>query len=365
MRILLIEDDESLAGKHVEMKVQDNNCNRFSRRTRSIVLLVLCCMSLVAVAFAVDTSIAEEPPPSDRLHILVPGGAGGGWDTTARAVGEALRRADLLERVSYENRSGGGGGVALAHFIETAERQKDSVFVGSTALVIRSLHGLLPQGLDNLVPIASVVADYGALVVRADLPYSNFAELSDALEREPRAIKVAGGSVRGGMDHLIVESIMVAAGHRPGAVAYVAYDAGGQAFTSLLSGETQALSTGVSEVTAAHKQGQVRILAITAPERLPELPDVPTFRELNIDVEFANWRGFFGPPGMTREERDRAAEPFAELLETPEWERQRQRLALTNFLRLGADFERFLELNRRQVRQLIHALGEAETETRP
>ena len=109
----------------------------------------------------------------------------------------------------------------------------------------------------------------------------------------------------------------------------------------------------------------MRILAITAPERLPELPNVPTFRELSIDVEFANWRGFFGPPGMTGEERDRAAGPFARLLKTPEWERQRQRLALTNFFRSGADFERFLELNRRQVRQLIHALGEADTETRP
>ena len=317
---------------------------------------LLAAISLQSIgAWACDTSTAEHGQFS-RIHFLVPGGAGGGWDSTARAVGEALRRSELAQRVSYENRSGGGGGVAIAHFIETAGRQQDTIIVGSTALVIRSLSGLLPQDIDELVPIASVVADYGALVVRADSPLRDFAQLSAAVSADPSENKVAGGSVRGGMDHLVVELAMIAAGHRAGRVPYVAYDAGGQALTSLLSGETQVLSTGVSEVAAASAQGQVRILAITAPQRLAELPDVPTLLELGVNARFANWRGFFGPPGMTEEQRDRIGCVIEAVTGTPAWETQRSRLALTNFVRRGAAFEAFLRDNRLQLSRLIDSM---------
>ncbi len=318
------------------------------------VLLAYVCLQGVA-AEACDAT-GDTPADMARLHFLVPGGAGGGWDSTARAVGEALRRSGLAARVSYENRSGGGGGVAIAHFIETAGRQQNTVFVGSTALVIRSLGGLLPQDIDELVPIASVVADYGALVVRADSPLQDFAQLSTAVAENPRQNKVAGGSVRGGMDHLVLELAMIAAGHPAGRVPYVAYDAGGQALTSLLSGETQVLSTGVSEVAAASDQGQVRILAITSPERLPELPEVPTLLELGVDAEFANWRGFFGPPGMTEDERKRIACVIETMTRTPEWETQRSRLALTNFVRRGTAFDAFLRDNRRQLDRLMDSV---------
>jgi len=329
--------------------------SRFVCRVQVCVALFVCGLPQPAAAWACDPA-DEKSAEISRLHFLVPGGAGGGWDSTARAVGEALRRSALTERVSYENRSGGGGGVAIAHFIETASRQQNTVFVGSTALVIRSLSGLLPQDIDELVPIASVVADYGALVVRADSPLQDFAQLSSAVAANPKENKVAGGSVRGGMDHLVLELAMNAAGHPAGSVPYVAYDAGGQALTSLLSGETQVLSTGVSEVAGASAQGQVRILAITSPQRLPELPEVPTLLELGVDAEFANWRGFFGPPGMTDEERNRIGCVIEAMARTPEWETQRSRLALTNFVRRGAAFDGVLRDNRRQLDRLIDSM---------
>ncbi|MDJ0709075.1 MAG: tripartite tricarboxylate transporter substrate-binding protein [Woeseiaceae bacterium] len=312
------------------------------------------------------TSCAEprddgSPDGAERLHILIPGGAGGGWDTTARAVGEGLRRSKLVSVVSYENRSGGGGGVAIAHLIETGERQRRTVMVGSAALVVRSLNGLLPQGIDDLVPVASVVSDYGALVVRSDSPYQTFLDFSDATVSGLPTIKIAGGSVRGGMDHLVLQQIMLASGHDADAVAYVAYDAGGQAMTSLLSGETQALSTGVSEVVSAHAQGQVRILAITAPQRLAELPNVPTFRELGVNAVFSNWRGFFGSPQMTTDERDHIAGLIAQMIGTPEWEIQRSRLALTNYLHEGRDFEAFLEQNRSQMLDVVQSARKSRT----
>lgn len=315
--------------------------------------------ALLLVGVGVCGCDAPEPgngrSDSGRLHILIPGGAGGGWDSTARAVGEGLRQSELVPIVSYENRSGGGGGVAIAHLIETGDRQQGTIMVGSAALVVRSLNGLLPQGVDDLVPVASVVSDYGALVVRNDSPYRNYSAFIEASSERPGFTMVAGGSVRGGMDHLVIQQIVLASGFDAETISYVAYDAGGQAMTSLLSGETHALSTGVSEVVGAHNQGQVRILAITAPERLAELPNVPTFRELGVEALFANWRGFFGPPQMSPDERNRVASLIAELVQRPEWEVQRSRLALTNYVLTGEDFESFLAENRTQMMEVVLA----------
>ena len=312
-------------------------------------------LAVASVATGPMTVQAQDLP--ENLHFLIPGGAGGGWDGTARGVGEALTNAELVDSASFENLSGGGGGVAIAHLIETADRQHDTLMVNSTPIVIRSLTGVFPQNFRDLTPIASVVADYAALVVGADSEFETFQDVVAAFEADPGSVLVAGGSVRGGMDHMVAELTFTATGADVGQVAYVPYDAGGEAFTSILSGETQLLSTGVSEVVGPHNQGQVRILAITAEERLGELPDVPTLTELGYDVVFANWRGFFGAPGLPDERADAYAAMLGELMETEAWEEVRSRLALSTFFHPREDFVAFLEGNEQQIGDLLRSLG--------
>ena len=105
---------------------------------------------------------------ADRIHFLIPGGAGGGWDNTARGVGEALARSGLVGVASYENLSGGGGSRAMAHLIETAERQGNTLMISSSPIILRSLRKIYPQSYRDLTPVASLVVDYGAFVVRID-----------------------------------------------------------------------------------------------------------------------------------------------------------------------------------------------------
>ena len=226
----------------------------------------------------------------EKIHFLIPGGAGGGWDGTARGVGEALTKSGLIQSASFQNMSGGGGGKAIAYLIETAKKQHGTLMVNSTPIVIRSLQKVFPQSFRDLTPIAGVIADYGAFVVRGDSPYQTWQDVLEAYEANPRSVKVAGGSVRGSMDHIVAAMAFQAAGGDPLKVRYVAYDAGGKAFAGLLSGETDVLSTGMGEVLGQHKQGLVRILAITADQRVDELPDVPTLKDLGQDAYFANWR---------------------------------------------------------------------------
>ena len=93
----------------------------------------------------------------DEVHFLIPGGAGGGWDGTARGTGEALTNSGLVGSASYENMSGGGGGVAIAHLIENADSLGNTMMVNSTPIVIRSLTGVFPQSFRDLTLVAGTM----------------------------------------------------------------------------------------------------------------------------------------------------------------------------------------------------------------
>ncbi len=111
----------------------------------------LIALAVVALALGTPARAAD----IERIHFLIPGGAGGGWDGTARGTGEALTKSGLVGQASYENMSGGGGGKAIAHIIETAERQHGTMMVNSTPIVLRSLRGRFPQSFRDLTPIAA------------------------------------------------------------------------------------------------------------------------------------------------------------------------------------------------------------------
>ena len=174
---------------------------------------VTALAAALVVLFALP-SMAAGPGP-DNVHFLIPGGAGGGWDSTARGVGKALRDAGIIKKASYENMSGGGGGKALNYLISTARRQHDTMMVSSTPIVIRSLTGVFPQSFRDLTPIAAVIADYAAFVVPKDSKYQSWKDLIADFKKNPKSVRVAGGSVKGGMDHLVAALAFQAAGGDP------------------------------------------------------------------------------------------------------------------------------------------------------
>ncbi|MFY0658448.1 MAG: tripartite tricarboxylate transporter substrate binding protein [Neptunomonas phycophila] len=313
--------------------------------------------TLLAAALVSTLGAGTVQAEVDEIHFLIPGGAGGGWDGTARGVGEALTKSGLVESASYENLSGGGGGKAIAHLIEMADQSHNTLMVNSTPIVIRSLSKVFPQSFRDLTPIAAVVGDYGAFVVPTDSKYKSFTDVVKDYSENPRSVAIAGGSARGSMDHLVAAMAFKAAGGDARKLKYVAYDAGGKAMAGILSGEAHVLSTGFSEALALAEAGEVRILAITGDERSATAPDVPTLKELGYDATFVNWRGFFGAPGLPDAEADEYAATLGKMYETGEWEVVRDRNGWTEIFKPRAEFVAFLENQEEVVGNLMRELG--------
>ncbi len=293
----------------------------------------------------------------DSIHFLIPGGAGGGWDGTARGTGEALTNAGLVGSASYENMSGGGGGKAIGFLIENADSNHGTLMVNSTPIIIRSLTGVFPQSFRDLTLVAGTIGDYAAMVVTTDSPINNMSDLLEAYDSNPSGTAIGGGSVPGGLDHLVAAMVMEAAGKDALGVKYIPYDAGGKAMAALLSGEIAALSTGLSEAIDLANAGEVKIIGVTSDERVPAAPDAMTMKEQGIDTSFVNWRGFFGAPGLSAEKTAMYQDAIAKMYETPEWEAVRARNGWVNIHNSGDDFKAFLEDQEKVIGELMKKLG--------
>lgn len=310
----------------------------------------------VVVGGCTGIAFADGHAVTEKVHFLIPGGAGGGWDGTARGTGEALTKSGLVGNATYENMSGGGGGKAIAHIIET--KDMGTLMVNSTPIVIRSLQGVFPQSFRDLTPIAGTIGDYAAVVVNKDSDIQDFSGLMETYNADPSNVAIGGGSVAGGMDHLVVALVMKSAGANPTDVKYIPYDAGGKAMAGLLSGEIKALSTGFGEAIELARQGEVRILCVTSNAPLPASPDTPTCDAAGATgAEFVNWRGFFGAPDMPAEKAAEYQTALENMYGTDDWATVRDRNGWVDIFNKGEDFTTFLEAQEEQIGGLMKELG--------
>ena len=117
--------------------------------------------------------------------------------------------------------SGGGGGKANGYLIENAASNHGTLMVNSTPIVIRSLVKRFPHNFRDLTMIAGTIGDYAAIITGKNSPYKSFKDLVAAYKKNPRIVSVGGGSVPGGMDHLVAAMAFQAAGADPTKVKYI------------------------------------------------------------------------------------------------------------------------------------------------
>ena len=313
-------------------------------------------LAAVVLSLSAFAASAQENP-----ECIAPANPGGGWDFTCRQVGKSLQDLGLIEKtMQVVNLAGGGGGVAFAEVVNKRNDSNDLIVAASSATATRLAQGAYPGNtMDQVRWLASIGADYGVIAVAADSEIETLPQLLDAIKEDPRSTSVAGGSAVGGWDHLKVLIAANAYGIEDvRAVKYIAFDGGGEAVTQLLAGSVQAFTGDISEAKGFVDSGDIKVIAVLAPERLEgEFADFPTAKEQGVDAIGANWRGFYAPGGMTDEAYDAWVSKVGDLYASDEWKEVMAANGLAPLDLQGADFQKFVEESVAQIQSISREIG--------
>ncbi|MFE6856401.1 Bug family tripartite tricarboxylate transporter substrate binding protein, partial [Streptomyces sp. NPDC057674] len=213
-----------------------------------------------------------------------------------------------------------------------------------------------PRTLADTTPIARLTEEQDIVVVGKDSPYKTIGELLTAWKANPGKLPVGGGSSPGGPDHLAPMLMAQAAGIAPKEVNYVPFDGGGELLASILGDKVAFGVSGVGEYLDQIKAGELRLLAVTGPKRVPGL-DAPTLREAGLDTEFTNWRGIVAPPGLSDAEREKLVTLVTELHDSPQWRESLKTHGWNDAFLPGDEFGTFLAEQDRRVGSVLKELG--------
>lgn len=295
--------------------------------------------------------------PERNIEIVAPAGAGGGWDTTARSVGKVLEEEKIIEQnVGVVNKEGGGGSVGWSYVNSTDDPH--NIFVSSPPLIFVPLNGQSNLSHEDFTPLANMIADYAAFAVADDAKWENLNELFADMKKDPSSVTVVGTSSPGSMDHMQFVAIAKEAGVDIQKIKYVsAQDGGGM--TQILNGSADVYSTGMAETVEQVKAGKVRVLGITAEERVDGevIGEFPTAKEQGIDATFVNWRGFFGPGDMTEGQVAYYEEKLKEVSDSEAFAEVRDNYGWDESYMDSEEYSKFLDEQREELGSLMEELG--------
>ena len=310
-------------------------------------------LSALLVAGLFSLGLAQEPP--DSMRIMAPAGPGGGWDTTARAMQTALQDAGIVPQVEVFNVPGAGGTVGLAQMAASEQGNGEFLMMMGLVMVGSILTNDAPVTLEQTTPIARLTGEYEVIVVPAESEFQTLDDLLTAFSEDPGAVAWAGGSA-GGIDHILVGLLAEEAGIDPQSINYVPFSGGGEALASLLGNQVSAGVSGYSEWAGQIEAGELRVLAISSPERVGGI-DAPTLMEQGVDLEVTNWRGVVAPPGISDEERAALIETVDQMVESDAWQQLLEQYNWAGAYMAGDEFAQYLEQEQERVTNVLQNIG--------
>lgn len=269
--------------------------------------------ALAAVSFAPGMSLAQEGKP---LRLVVPFPPGGATDITARSLQESLARI-LKQPVVLDNRGGAGGSIGMA---EVARAPADGLTIGVATL---STHGVNPavysklpyQPTKDFVGVTEIVKAPGVIVVNpAVLPVKDFADLVKYLRAHPGKVSYATPG-NGTIGHMWGELFKSSTGT---SMVHIPYRGAGPAVNDVLAGQVAVYFDQVASSLPHVKSGKLKALAVSWPERLDVLPEVPTYAELGYkQANEPSWFGLVAPAATPAAAVDRIQQAVAQALKEP------------------------------------------------
>jgi putative tricarboxylic transport membrane protein len=289
------------------------------RSVRKQVVSLLIPFSLAAVASICEPSLAASAPdyPVKPVTFFALSGPGSGFDTTTRAVANALVKEKLVKvPLPIENSQNSIQAMTLA-----ATRYKGDPYmisVNSVSGMFRYATGIVRYNHRDYTPLAALIGTYYAVAVRMDSPYKTIGELVKDLKERPEKTPICGGT---GDDRVFYGGMFSRAGVDITKIVYVSYAGGGEINMAVMEGSCRAAVNSVDEQLALVEAKKIRFLAVSSPKRYASdlVKNVPTLKESGIDFEWANLRYAFAAPGFPDYAKAYWTDVLAKMVKTPAW----------------------------------------------
>lgn len=290
--------------------------------------------------------------PNKNIELVVPSSAGGGNDVLFRAVQDALTKEELVdENVIVANKPGGGGEVAWQYISTQADGH--SIALSTSLLLTNELRGNSELSYEDLTPVATLASEWLVIGASKESGVESLDDIVTRLQEDPKSLKLAFGPSLGGDHHLLFLQIAIEAGVDPSELDIMVYEGGGEVTNALLGGHVDVVAHGVAALKDHYEEGNVNIVAVSADERIDELPDVPTLQEQGIDIVFPHWRGVVGPPGMSEEEIAYWETTFEKMVETESWKTFLKNSGMNTFYKNSEETKSFLDEQSENARHLL------------
>ncbi len=324
---------------------------------KKALLIALAVMMIAVPLFAqggAESGEAAQNPkwPTKPIVITMPAGAGGGTDLLTRAMLSSLKDT-LGQSVTVVNKT--GAGYAIGYTAAKNDKADGYSIVSILAeLLTTPLINEVSYSYKDFKMICLVNSAYGTISVAADAPYNTLEEFVAYCKAHPGEVSFGNSGV-GGIWHFVAAAFAKEAGVE---VNHVPFDGGGPAVTALAGGHVDAVTVTDAEVQAQVAAGKVKILATLSPNRLPNIPDVPTAEECGLHgLTFTILRGFGAPKDTPDYICDIIADAFKKALDDPEVTKFMAAQNYTKDFRSGEDLYKLCDEEGAKYAQLAVDLG--------
>ena len=308
--------------------------------------------ALVALALA-PAALAQYP--NRPITLIVPWGAGGGTDATARILASIMEK-ELKQPINVVNRTGGSGVVGHSAI---AEGTADGYTIGLITVEIGMMHW---QGLTKLTgtsytPLGLVNADPAGLQVRADSPYKTAKELLDAIKANPGKFK-ASGTGQGGIWHLSIAGMLKSLNVDPATVPWVPSNGAAPGLQDLVAGGVEVVPCSIPEARALIDAGKVRSLAIMDADPPSLYPNVPPLKKaLGTDWTMAAWRGMAAPKGIPKDVEAKLVDAVKKAYDSADYKKFMADRGFGVIYMPPAEFAKFMEKSSNDLGATMKAVG--------
>ena len=302
---------------------------------------LLCASTLLCLGAAAH---AQGWSPQKNVEIIVPSAPGGTNDKLARQVERTLATGKLVSStLTVVHKSGAGGQLAYAYLNPHAGDPHYLLIVAPT-LITAHMTGMSKLNYTDFTPIASIFNDHMVFAVNASSAIKTGKDLIATMRAEPQRMSFGFTSALGNHHHIAAGLFMKSIGGAARELKPVVFKGSAEAVTALLGNHIEFVSTGAANAVPHAATGKLRILGVSAGQRLPgAMAGVPTWKEQGVDLVYGSWRTILGPKGISPEQTAFWENALRKASETPEWKAELERYYWSDYFVTGAALRKNLE----------------------